>query len=298
MSERDTMADVSKMKDEILTQYERLGLEDEMIFSCNPSVPCFGKCCHDINIFLTPYDILRLKTRLGISSEEFIAKYALSPPVAATNQVPMIVLRMSDQEGKPCQFLSEQGCTVYEDRPWACRMYPLGIASQKTEANPDGEEFFYLIHEPERCKGHGLGEPMKIKDYLDGQKVQDYNEMNDMFKELTMAPFWQRDDRHLPPQQVQMFYMACYNLDMFKRFIFNSRFFEIMDVEEGLKERIEADEVELMKFGFQWLRYSLFGEGPLKVKEDAIEKKKVEWAAQMEAEQEKKQKAQHQNKKS
>ena len=41
-------------------------------FKCSPGVGCFTRCCGDVTIVLTPYDILRLKNRLGIGSEDFI----------------------------------------------------------------------------------------------------------------------------------------------------------------------------------------------------------------------------------
>ena len=53
---------------------------------------------------------------------------------------PIVVLKMKDVELKRCFFVSEEGCTVYEDRPWACRMFPL----DKGE-NEEDEPTFSLI---------------------------------------------------------------------------------------------------------------------------------------------------------
>lgn len=273
---KDTMEQVNEIKEDILENYDRLGLEDKFTFACGPDVPCFTACCRDINIFLTPYDVLRLKNGLGISSEEFIQKYTLAPEVNAMNRIPILVLKMSDNEEKTCQFLGEKGCTVYHDRPWSCRMYPLGFASQKSETNPDGEEFYYLMKEEFKCKGHGLGNEMSVQDYLKDQDVELYNEMNELFTGLTLHPFF-NTEQVLAPQQAQMFYMASYNLDMFKRFLFNSKFFEIMVVPEGTEEKIRNDEVELLKFAMLWLRYSLFGEGPIRVKKEVVEAKRKEF---------------------
>jgi len=41
-------------------------------FNCNPGVSCFTQCCQDVTIVLTPYDVLRLKNGLKISSGEFM----------------------------------------------------------------------------------------------------------------------------------------------------------------------------------------------------------------------------------
>ena len=185
---------------------------------------------------------------------------------------------MSDSEENTCQFLSDKGCTVYEDRPWSCRMYPLGFASQKSPLNPDGEEFYYKMEE-DKCKGHGLGTEISVGEYLETQQVADYNEMNDLFKDLTLHPFFSTE-QVLAPQQAQMFYMACYNLDMFRRFIFSSRFFDVMIVPEGTKGEVEKDETALLRFAMLWLRYSLFGEGPVRVKSDVVEAKRKEFTKQ------------------
>ena len=44
-------------------------------FRCHKDIDCFNACCKNIDIMLTPYDILRLKQRLGITSTEFLRQY-------------------------------------------------------------------------------------------------------------------------------------------------------------------------------------------------------------------------------
>jgi hypothetical protein len=44
-------------------------------FRCRKDIDCFNACCKNIDIMLTPYDIVRLKTRLGITSTEFLREY-------------------------------------------------------------------------------------------------------------------------------------------------------------------------------------------------------------------------------
>jgi len=48
---------------------------DPMPFECCSENPCFNECCRDLNQALTPYDILRLKRNLGISSQVFLKRY-------------------------------------------------------------------------------------------------------------------------------------------------------------------------------------------------------------------------------
>jgi Fe-S-cluster containining protein len=118
-----------RLREKILTECPRLGPEDTFRFACHPGVSCFNKCCADVNIFLSPYDVLRMKRRLGMKSGDFLDKYTLMP-VHKDMKTPVVVLRMNDDEDKSCPFLTEGGCGIYSDRPWPCRMYPLGLAAQ------------------------------------------------------------------------------------------------------------------------------------------------------------------------
>ena len=44
-------------------------------FRCHKDIDCFNTCCKNIDNMLTPFDILRLKKRLGITSAEFLRQY-------------------------------------------------------------------------------------------------------------------------------------------------------------------------------------------------------------------------------
>jgi len=73
------MTEKRDLKTRILEDAPRLAPEDKFSFSCHPGVSCFNHCCADINIVLTPYDIIRLKNRLGITSPEFHEKSPWCP---------------------------------------------------------------------------------------------------------------------------------------------------------------------------------------------------------------------------
>jgi len=42
----------------------RIEKEETFHFSCHPSIGCFTDCCRQLELALTPYDILRLKKGL------------------------------------------------------------------------------------------------------------------------------------------------------------------------------------------------------------------------------------------
>ena len=53
----------------------RMDPDQAFQFKCGPEIPCFTDCCRDITIVLTPYDVVRLKNALEISSEAFLDQY-------------------------------------------------------------------------------------------------------------------------------------------------------------------------------------------------------------------------------
>ena len=120
-------------------------------FGCHKGISCFNRCCAGLRLILTPYDILRMKIRLGFSSDEFLERYA-DAKMDAHPRFPMVTLRMEDDGNKNCPFVTPEGCRIYEDRPGACRIYPLGRAAMKVDREKDAREKFFLVHE-----GHCLG---------------------------------------------------------------------------------------------------------------------------------------------
>ena len=103
-----------------------LHLDHPFTFTCGPELPCFTVCCSNLDLLLTPYDLLRLQRRLGLSSEQFLARYT-ERQLRGRAGLPFLFLRMREDDKKSCPFLTPQGCAVYSDRPLACRLYPLGL---------------------------------------------------------------------------------------------------------------------------------------------------------------------------
>ncbi len=248
--------EMQRMKEDILKEYPRMSSEDSFCFECGPNVPCFNVCCSDVTIALTPYDVLRMKKRLGMSSEELLANYTLVP-FDQKSRIPVVILKMKEDEKKTCPFVSPEGCTIYSDRPWACRMYPIGLASPAEESDEEKEFFFLLKEEP--CEGHSSKRQWKISDWIKDQGMEEYNRWGELFKEVSLHPRLLAG-QNLDPGQMEMYYVACYNLDKFRRFIFESSFLEKFQVEPELLEKIKQDDDELLKFSFQWLRFCLFKE--------------------------------------
>ncbi|MHC4607332.1 MAG: YkgJ family cysteine cluster protein, partial [Planctomycetota bacterium] len=217
MSEQSPM---DRMKEAILKEAPRLSEKDSFQFSCTKDAPCFNHCCADVNIVLTPYDVLRMRKRIGMPSEEFLEKHCIIP-FTKSQRIPVILLKMRDNEKKTCPFVTGKGCSIYEDRPWACRMYPVGVASPKDEPGAE-KPFFFLIKE-DLCKGFDTGPAWTIRSWMDDQGAEEYDREGREFKELTLHDRLLKGQA-LDPSEMEQFFMVCYNHDAFRRFVFQSTF--------------------------------------------------------------------------
>lgn len=265
------MKELERFKKTVLEEYPRMGMDSRFCFRCHKGVPCFNECCRDVNIFLTPYDIIRLKNQLGISSEEFIKKYTITP-FDQNLKYPILLLKMQDDDKKSCPFVGEEGCTVYQDRPWACRMYPLGLASPREEQQAEKDDFYFLLKE-EVCRGFDEDNEQSVREWIEDQQINLYNEMGKGFKEITLHSYFQ-EGKDLSPQRMEMFFMVCYNIDKFRDFVFKSTFLDKFDIDPETQRKIKDDDVELLNFGYRWLRFALFGEKTIDVKSEALEAKR------------------------
>jgi Fe-S-cluster containining protein len=258
-----------RLREKILTDHPRLGPDDTFRFGCHPGVSCFNKCCSDVNIFLSPYDVLRIKRRLGMTSGEFLKKHALLP-VQKDMKTPVVMLRMNDDELKTCPFLTEAGCGIYTDRPWPCRMYPLGLASQKD--TPDGwrgDRFYFLLQE-EGCCGFEESHERTVREWLDDQGIYEYDEWGEAYKELTLHEFFEGGGV-LSPEKMEMLFTGCYDLDKFREFVFKSTLLQRFEVDEDFVEEMRYNDEALLRFAFLWLRFSLFGEPTVKPRAGVLE---------------------------
>jgi hypothetical protein len=245
------------MKKAILEDFPRLGKDHSFCFACHHQLRCFNVCCGDVNIVLTPYDVLRVRTRLALPSGEFLRKYTIAP-FTEEMRLPLVLLKMNNDERKSCPFVAPSGCSIYEDRPWPCRMYPVGMASSGKGKDGRDEVFYFLMHETP-CDGFKETRQWTIAGWLEDQGVGPYDEMGEEFARLTVHPYLNQG-RSLEPAKIEMFYTACYDQDKFRRFLFESSFLRRFEIDTELREKLAASDLDLLKFAFRWLRFSLFGE--------------------------------------
>jgi Fe-S-cluster containining protein len=242
-----------------------LSLENRFQFECRPDLECFTRCCGNINIFLTPYDILRLKNALNISSGEFLTRYTLS--MIGDTGLPMVMLKMKDDDEKTCPFVSNQGCAIYPDRPWSCRIFPLNPESTKITEKA-GKKYYSLMDVP-YCLGLKSDRSLELAQWLKEQQTSVYQEMEAPFKKITTNENLLQNK--VTNKKIQeMLYMACFDLDRFRRFVLESTFLDRFEVAVDTVEKLKNDDIELYYFAMKWLEYGLLGQHVLNVKPDIL----------------------------
>lgn len=266
------MEELENLKKTILSEYPRLNKDDTFRFECGPHLECFNNCCRDVNIFLTPYDVLRMRKAIRMESTRFLAEHTLVP-FDKNQKLPVPLLKMQDTGEKRCPFVdTETGCTIYNNRPWPCRIYPLGSASPGEKAGPDSEPFYFVLKE-DFCKGHLKEKSWKVGEWVDDQGINEYAEFGELFKNITLHPSF-ATGKELNAKQIDMYWTALYDLDKFRRFVFESSFLNRFDISDDEIAKLKSDDEELLKFGFKWIHMALFGEKSIPVKPDAIEQVK------------------------
>lgn len=231
----------------------RLDENDTFCFSCHSGVSCFNRCCRNLNLFLYPYDVLRLKQNLGISSDRFIDRY-VDVVLRPDHYFPEVLLRMSDDAEKTCPYLAESGCTVYTDRPDTCRNFPIerGISY---DAGTGQNRLIHFFKPPDFCRGQDEDTCWTPRTWARDQDAVMYNRVTAQWAEirrLFQTDPWGAEGPE--GSRAKMAFMATYNLDRFRDFVFNSSFLNRYRLKTGLAEKIRADDDELLQVGFAWVK--------------------------------------------
>lgn len=253
--------------DEQISKNRRVFEKDTIRFDCHPEVACFTRCCKDADMYLYPYDIVRMKNRMRMLSGQFLEQHTYQA-FRDNPYFPSLMLKMSDDHEKSCPFLSRKGCTIYEDRPFSCRAYPLERAVARTGGEM-GRAVCYFITNHSYCLGHKESKERTVREWIKDQQIQLYNEMNDLWIDIDTIfrknPWGQQGVNN---PALKMAFMACFNIDELKKFIQESTFLSRFDVPQERIQRIMESDVELMKFGFDWIKYFLAGKGSLSLNPD------------------------------
>lgn len=241
------------MRPDLAPEHVRPLAQDETFrFSCHPGVACFTDCCRQLDLALTPYDVLRLSKHLELPASTFLDRYVLIEH-EESNTFPRIFLGMVDDGRASCPFVTATGCSVYADRPAACRTYPLGRGAFTT---PNGEhhEMHVLLSEP-HCKGFNEGEPQDITAWQKDQDLATYNCMNDELLSILHHP--RLKDGHQPEAREIDIFLALYTLDTFRNLLLDGNIALPFSITENELQEIATQDLALLRLGIKWLDHVL-----------------------------------------
>jgi len=249
--------------------------EHQIQFSCHKGISCWNACCANIDISMTPYDIVRLKKHLGISSTEFLREYTV-PYEMEKDGIAGVKLRPVEN-GTACRFMTEEGCGVYADRPTACRYYPVALLSIRKQDEYTDTQSYALVKE-EHCKGHEVARSLSIDEYRKEQGVEEYDELARGWRQLVLKKKSTGPAIGAPSlKSRQLFFMACYDIDTFHSFVESDAFAKLFAMSDDERTLVLADDVELIQFSFRFLKQVLFGEQSIALNEDVAKERLERW---------------------
>lgn len=229
---------------------------DPFQFACSPQVPCFNACCHDLNQFLYPYDIIRLKQALQIDSSELLQKYT-NQHIGPETGLPIVSLRPRADQELACPFVTPGGCGVYSNRPASCRLYPLARAITRQAETGTISEHFALIQE-DHCHGFKKGSMRTARQWMKDQGVIEYNIHNDRMITLLRL----KREHHPKPlalAHAHLFYRTLYDLDHFRTAANMKKVFQELGLDSDQEDAALTDDTGLLKIAEKWIVSKLFG---------------------------------------
>ncbi len=142
---------------------------DPVQLSCG-SAGCSSNCCRSsAPIVLNPYEIAMIRNASGMSYEDLLDIVETD----RANGFPLVML----PRNPACHFWSESGCRIYEARPLACRLFPLGRLY-------DGGRSYLVLPERNVCTGLVPSPSKTVAEYLQVQDTSVYVEMADQWIEF------------------------------------------------------------------------------------------------------------------
>lgn len=229
---------------------QRLNADEPFRFDCHPGVVCFTECCRLLELALTPYDVLRLRKGTGLNSQELLDQYIIVEH-DQRDVFPRFFLTMIDDGQASCAFVAENGCTLYQHRPGACRAYPLGRAAVRN-CDDTMEEHFVMVKEA-HCQGFAEAKEQTTRRYMKEQGLDEYNRYNDAVATLVQH---QRIRQGFTPSemQVRLFTLALYNIDTFREMLQQGRIPEASPPADTLE-----DDEKLLLYAITYITAQFFG---------------------------------------
>jgi len=235
---------------------ESLSLDSRFTFQCHAGLPCFDQCCRTPTIILSPYDLLRLKQGLGITSGQLRERYTRQE-IEPNSNLPLVFIDAYRSPEAGCPFLGEHGCTVYPHRPAACRLFPLTMGSRLT---PDGVEDHYFCRRLDYCRGFKASVEWTVASWMADQGFLEYDQGRREWLEILLKAGM--TERLVVDAHIQdLFAILAYDLDRFRRLVLDPVFIEAYELKAEDLEDLRTDDLALLKFSYRFLPTLLSPEG-------------------------------------
>ncbi|MGE5173743.1 MAG: YkgJ family cysteine cluster protein [Betaproteobacteria bacterium] len=142
---------------------------DPVQLSCG-SAGCSSNCCKaSAPIVLNPYEIAMICKESGMSYEDLL-------DIVETDRAQSFPLVMLPRN-PACHFWTDTGCRIYNARPLACRLFPLGRLY-------NGGRSYLVLPERNICTGLAPFPSKTVAQYLRDQDTSVYIEMADQWIEF------------------------------------------------------------------------------------------------------------------
>ncbi|MCL2789768.1 MAG: YkgJ family cysteine cluster protein [Desulfobulbus sp.] len=238
--------------------FQPVSADQELVFACHPGIACFTQCCRELDLALTPYDVLRLKRRLQLVSGQFLERYVIVEWDEAC-LFPTCYLTMVDDGQASCVFADSRGCLVYGDRPGSCRAYPVGRGAAKGSDGLPAESLVLLI-EP-HCQGFAEEvSAQTVRRYLLSQELEPYNQFNDALLPVVQHAAIQAGTFRPSRSQLDQYMLALYDLDHFRQEMAHGRVALHSPLNPAQITGLAGDDEQLLLLGIRWLLQEWFGE--------------------------------------
>jgi Fe-S-cluster containining protein len=232
-----------------------LSLHSSFNFHCRDGLACFNQCCRTPTIILSPYDILRLKHCLGITSGEFLKRYTRQE-IEERSKLPLVFLDPYRSPESGCPFVGAAGCRVYPHRPAACRLFPITMGSQLTE---HGVVDYYFCRRLDYCQGFATDVQWTVASWKTNQGFEEYEAGRREWLQILLRQGL-KEPRQVDARVQDLFATIAYDLDQFRRLIFESAFLQGYDVDDKTLEDLKKSDLALLKFSYRFLQAVLFPE--------------------------------------
>lgn len=174
------------------------------------------------------------------------------------NHFPDVLLKMSENSERDCIFSETEGCRVYTQRPFTCRTFPVEYGLQY---DVDGlhPELIGFLRPPDFCLGPQADDQWTLQSWARDQEADRHQTMAKQWSEVKRL--FQNDpwgSEGPQGRRAKMAFMASYNMDAFRSFVFDSSLLKRYKVKTELLKKMRKDDVALMRFGFDWIRLSVW----------------------------------------